>query len=100
MNTEIKQAILAKIKEYDRILIFRHKRIDGDCVGASKGLKELLKASFPEKDVRIIDHQQSDFLAFLGPDDDSIPDEMYRDALGIVLDTGSSDRISNQKYTL
>ena len=31
------QAILAKIKEYDRILIFRHFRNDGDCVGASMG---------------------------------------------------------------
>ena len=29
MNTAVKQAILDKIKEYDRILIFRHKRVDG-----------------------------------------------------------------------
>ena len=35
MNTSIKQEILAKIKQYERILIFRHKRVDGDCVGAS-----------------------------------------------------------------
>ena len=76
MNTEIKQAILAKIKEYDRILIFRHKRIDGDCVGASKGLKELIKASFPQKDVRIIDDERSDYLAFLGPDDEPVADDV------------------------
>ena len=100
MNTEIKQAILAKIKEYDRILIFRHKRIDGDCVGASKGLKELLRASFPQKDVRIIDDERSDYLAFLGPDDEPVADEFYASALAIVVDVADTERISNQKFAL
>lgn len=92
--------ILQKIREYDRILLFRHIRMDGDCVGATKGMKALLKNTFPEKEILIIDDQQSDYLAFLGPDDAPIPDEMYKSALGIVLDTGSSDRISNPKYAL
>lgn len=100
MNTEIKQAILAKIKEYDRILIFRHKRIDGDCVGASKGLKELLRASFPQKDVRIIDDERSEYLAFLGPDDEPVADEFYASALAIVVDVADTERISNQKFAL
>ncbi len=100
MNTEIKQAILAKIKEYDRILIFRHKRIDGDCVGASKGLKELIKASFPQKDVRIIDDEHSDYLAFLGHDDEPVADEFYASALAIVVDVADTERISNQKFSL
>ena len=59
MSMTVKQAILEKIKAYDRILIFRHKRVDGDCVGASKGLKEMLQASFPQKDVRIIEDRKS-----------------------------------------
>ncbi len=100
MNTEIKQAILAKIKEYDRILIFRHKRIDGDCVGASKGLKELLRASFPQKDVRIIDDERSEYLAFLGPDDEPVADDFYASALAIVVDVADTERISNQKFAL
>ena len=41
MNQEIKEQILQKIKEYDRIMIFRHIRNDGDCVGATKGLKRI-----------------------------------------------------------
>ena len=100
MNTEIKQAILAKIKAYDRILLFRHKRVDGDCVGATKGMKELLQASFPEKDVRIIDDEKSEYLAFLGPDDDPVPDDFYADALAIVVDVADTERISNQKFSL
>lgn len=100
MNTQVKQAIFDKIKEYDRILIFRHIRVDGDCVGATKGMKELIRASFPEKAVRIIDDEHSDYLAFLGPDDAPVEDEFYASALGIVIDVASAARISNQKYAL
>lgn len=100
MNTSTKVEILKKIKEYERILIFRHKRVDGDCVGASKGLKEILRASFPQKDVRIIDDEHSDYLAFLGPDDEPVPDEFYAPALAIVVDVADTERISNPKYAL
>lgn len=100
MNTAIKQAIFEKIKEYDRILIFRHRRVDGDCVGATKGLKELILASFSEKDVRIIDDEHSEYLAFLGPDDEAVEDAFYASALGIVVDVADTERISNQKFAL
>ncbi len=100
MNKEKMEVILRKIKEYDRIVLFRHIRIDGDCVGSTKGFKEILKLTYPQKDIRLIDDQHSDFLAFLGPDDEPVPDDFYRDALGIVLDTGTADRISNKNYTL
>lgn len=100
MNTAIKKSILAKIKDYDRILIFRHKRIDGDCVGATKGMKEIIRASFPDKDVRIIDHERSEYLAFLGPDDEDVEDAFYASALGIVIDVADTERISNQKFSL
>ncbi len=100
MNEDRKRVILEKIKEYDRIMLFRHMRCDGDCVGATKGFKALLKLNFPEKDIRIVDDQHSDYLAFMGPDDAEVPDEHYRSALGIVLDTGTTERISNPKYTL
>ena len=100
MNTPIIQEILDKIRQYDRILIFRHTRLDGDCVGASKGLKAMLKLTFPEKEILIPDTQTSDYLAFLGPDDGEIPAADYADALGIVVDTATSDRISNPNYKL
>ena len=100
MSFEQKKAILDKIKEYDRILLFRHLRIDGDCVGSTKGMKALIKSTWPEKEVYIIDNEVSSYLSFLGPDDEEIPDEMYAEALGIVLDTGNTKRISNQKFSL
>ena len=100
MSEEIMREILEKIKEYSRIMLFRHIRMDGDCAGASKGLKELIKATWPEKEVLLVDAQVSDYLAFLGPDDPEAEDETYREALGIVVDTSGRDRISNQKYAL
>ena len=100
MNFEVKQAILNKIKEYDTIFLFRHIRNDGDCVGSTKGLKAILQASFPEKRVYLIDSDCSQFLAFLGPEDEEVSDEVYAQGLGIVLDTATSNRISNKKFTL
>ena len=50
-NFEVKQQILDKIKEYNRIFLFRHVRNDGDCVGATKGLKSIITATWPEKEV-------------------------------------------------
>jgi len=100
MNREIKEKILEKIKEYNRIMIFRHVRNDGDCVGATKGLKRILQLTWPEKEVYLIDADTAKYLEFLGPEDEPVADDMYTDALGIVVDTASEARISNKKYTL
>lgn len=98
MNLEIKKAILEKIKEYDRIFLFRHVRNDGDCVGATKGFKALLQATWPEKEIYLIDDDNSEYLKFLGPEDAPVDEGLYADALGIVLDTASEARISNKNY--
>ncbi|MBR5601429.1 MAG: bifunctional oligoribonuclease/PAP phosphatase NrnA, partial [Clostridia bacterium] len=84
---QVLQQIFDKIEQYDRIMLFRHVRVDGDCVGATKGLKAIIKLTWPEKEVYIIDGQTSDFLAFLGEDDAPVDDALYEDALAIVLDT-------------
>ena len=100
MNREVKEQILQKIKEYDRIMIFRHVRNDGDCVGATKGLKRIIQLTWPEKEVYLIDQDTAAYLSFLGPEDEPVADELYAEALGIVLDTASEGRISNKKYNL
>ena len=100
MNYEIKLQILNKIKAYDRIMLFRHIRNDGDCVGATKGLKRIIELTWPEKEVHLIDADTSEYLRFMGPEDAEVPDEIYANALGIVLDTASENRISNKKYQL
>ena len=100
MNKDVKQAILQKIREYDSICIFRHIRNDGDCVGSAKGLQAILRATFPEKNIYLIDDDRSAYLAFLGPEDEDVDDSVYAQSLGIVLDTATSNRISNKKFAL
>lgn len=97
-NLAIKKAILDKIKEYQNIIITRHKRPDGDAIGSTKGLQAILKASFPQKEIVVCADDSSDYLAFLGGMDEPIHEERYRDALVIVLDTATKDRISNQYF--
>ena len=100
MNREVMELILSKIKENNRIMLFRHVRNDGDCVGATKGLKSIIQATWPEKEVYLIDGDTARYLEFMGPEDEDVADEIYASALGIVLDTASEARISNKKYSL
>jgi phosphoesterase RecJ-like protein len=92
--------ILDKIKEYDKILIFRHFRPDGDAVGSTRGLAEILKLTYPEKKIYLQNTDFSDYLSFYGEEDGLLPDEEYADALGILMDTATMKRISNQKFSL
>lgn len=92
--------ILNKIKEYNKIIIFRHFRPDGDAIGSTKGLQRILKLTYPEKKILLINNDYADYLAFLGGEDEKIADEEYKDALAIVCDTATAARISNQKYSL
>ncbi len=99
-NLEIKQTILNKVKEYDRILLFRHFRPDGDAVGSTKGLQAIIKATWPEKEVLHVNEDYASYLEFMGPENDPVPEEKFADALGIILDTGAIDRTSSKKYSL
>ncbi len=98
MNTTVKQQIFDKICEYESIIIFRHTRPDGDAVGSTKGLREIIRESFPEKKVYVINGDSADYLAFLGDEDSDLSDEIYKSALGIIIDTATLERISNPKY--
>ena len=92
--------ILNKIKEYNKIILFRHFRPDGDATGSTKGLQRIIQLTYPEKTVLLINNDYADYLKFLGGEDAQIADEEYADALGIVLDTATANRVSNQKFSL
>ena len=92
--------ILNKIKEYDRIVIFRHKRPDGDAVGSTLGLRGILRLTYPNKEIVVNNTDYSDYVGFLGDEDEARPDEFYAEALGIVIDTATEDRVSNPRYAL
>ena len=99
MNEEIKLKILQTIERYQTIVVSRHIRPDGDAVGSTMGLVKIRRDTYPEKRVYLADEDFSDYLAFCGPEDE-VAEEVYQDALLIVIDTGTRKRISNSRYAL
>lgn len=100
MNLSVVREVLETIKNYDRIILFRHFRPDGDAIGSTKGLQRILQLSFPEKEVILQNCDRSKQLSFLGDEEELRGDDFYADALGIVIDTATTARISNQKFSL
>ncbi len=99
MNEQIKFDIFNKIQKYDRIVISRHIRPDGDAVGSTKGLYTILKETYPDKEIYLCNDDYSDYMSFLGTEDENTEDK-YENALLIVLDTATEDRISNKHRSL
>lgn len=94
----IREQILQIIKEFNRIMIHMHIRPDGDCYGAGFGLKHIIKESFPDKEVYVVG-ESAEYVDFVGIPD-QIEDELFKDALSIVVDTASGDRVSDQRFKL
>lgn len=90
--------IVDKIKEYNRIIIHHHIRPDGDCIGSQMGLKYLIKASFPEKEVYAVGGDVPPYLEYIARHD-VISDDLYQGALVIVVDTGKADRVFDKRFT-
>lgn len=95
---DIQTEILNAIKAYERIIIHRHQRPDPDALGSQAGLKEIIKASFPEKEVLLAGGTVND-LDYLTTMDE-VTSEMYQGALVIVTDTANAPRISGDDYQL
>lgn len=97
-NYEVKKAILEKIKEYKSIIISRHVRPDGDAVGSTLGLARILRLTFPEKQVYVVNGDYAEYTAFLGNEDAQPDAACYAGSLAIVIDTATPDRISNKSW--
>ncbi len=87
----MKKAIYKKIKENDIIVIARHIGADPDALGSSIGLREIIKETFPKKEVYTVGASASKFK-FMGTID-KINESKFKDALLIVLDTPDLKRI-------
>ncbi len=99
MNEEVKRKILEKIESYQTIIVSRHIRPDGDAIGSTKGFVKILRDTYPQKNIYLVNEDYSDDLAFCGGED-TVSDEIYEDALQIVIDTGTRKRISNRNYSM
>lgn len=96
--SDIKKQIYDKIIEYNTIIITRHIRPDGDCIGSSLGLRDIIRCSFPDKHVYSVGRTAGKYLDFLGTEDSDVDPAIYAKALVIVVDTASSERIDDDNY--
>lgn len=93
------EQILDLIKKYDKIIIHRHKKPDGDAIGSQVGLKHIIKANFPEKTVYTVGDPAGRYAFVEDSTPDEIADSEYEGALAIVLDTSAKSLISDERYT-
>ena len=94
----VQSEILAEIKTYDRIIIHRHQRPDPDALGSQVGLAEILRATFPQKEI-YQDGETVEGLRFLA-EMQIVDDQVYEEALVIVTDTANAPRISDDRFKL
>jgi phosphoesterase RecJ-like protein len=99
-NIEIKKQIIDKIKEYNSIIILRHTKPDGDCMGSSLGLRSILRETFPEKKIYSTGKMKADYLDFIGSEDEELNEDIYKESLIIVVDTATKDRVDYKYFTL
>ncbi len=92
--------ILEEIKNFDRIIIHRHSKPDGDAMGSQIGLKHIILENFPGKEVYTVG-DTSAYTAFMEDSTmDLLPDEAWQDALAIILDTSAPHLICDSRYKL
>lgn len=94
------EAAIGEIKKYGRIIIHRHTNPDGDAIGSQAGLKHIIKENFPEKEVYAVGDAAGRYAFIEDSAPDIIPDEYYKGALSVVLDTSAKALVSDGRYVL
>ena len=94
------ETILQAIKQYDRIIIHRHTKPDGDAIGSQTGLKLILKENFPGKEIYAVGDAPGRYAFIADSSPDTVTDAQYEGALAIILDTGAAALISDDRYRL
>jgi len=90
----VKEQIKQMIEAVDTIIIHRHERPDPDALGSQFGLQLTLQHQFPEKTV-LSAGEMATSLSFMGKLD-QVEDELYKEALVVILDTANQARIDGK----
>ena len=88
----------SEIENASVITVFRHANPDCDAVGSQFGLKNWIIENYPDKKVYACGNEKCDQGVW--PENDSVSDEVIASSLAIVLDTGNTARIDDQRYVL
>ena len=89
---------LRAIRQYDTVIIHRHKNPDGDAMGSQAGLYNIIKDNYPQKAVYMVGDPSDRYGFIAGRPMDEIPDSLYENALAVILDTSAEALISDDRY--
>ena len=93
------EKIIALIEKYDKIIIHRHQKPDGDALGSQLGLLGIIRDNYPEKQVYAVGDMTPRYAFMAEREMDEIDDSTYEGALAIILDTSAKELISDSRYT-
>ena len=90
--------VLKKIKEADRIAIFRHIMPDYDALGSQLGLAQWIRDNFPDKEVVCLGDNHVTFTPRIFPEMDSVSHSWFeKPFLAIIVDTANKSRIADPR---
>ena len=90
------ESILKTIKESDVITIWGHALPDGDCYGCQIGLRDIIKANFPEKRVYAVGTGMSNLYERIGKMDE-VDEKVIAASLAILVDVSCLRRVEDQR---
>ena len=90
------EKIIAKIEQYDSIVIFGHLNPDGDCYGSQIALRNILRAAYPNKKVFATGTGLKKFYQIIGKLD-NVSLETIKDSLAIIVDSNDIERLEDQR---
>lgn len=90
--------MLREIKAYDKIIIHRHNKPDGDAMGSQIGLKHILKENYKDKQVYMVGDAAGQYSFMEDSVMDELTDDCFDNALCIIVDCGSKALINDTRY--
>ncbi len=91
--------VMREIEKAKNIVVFRHQMPDFDALGSQYGLYCFLKENFKDKNIMLTGCDHVVFSPRLYPSIKCINDEEFpSDFLAIILDTGNTKRIDDQRF--
>lgn len=90
--------IIEKIEAYDYIAVYRHVNPDFDAFGSQFGLYDIIKTTYPDKNVYVCGDFSSELVEKYTVDVNCNDIDYDNEILGIVLDTANKERIDDKNY--
>ena len=90
------EKIISKIEQYDSIVIFGHLNPDGDCYGSQIALRNILRKTYPHKQIYATGSGLKKFFDIIGKLD-VVSDEVISKSLAILLDANDLGRAEDKR---